>query len=197
LGVIANLCLAGIVLMGDCYQIIVDRDASILESERLATAIRAWLITECIIDAIESDCVLSGLGHAPGPRLDKAVDENDIDRYAVRRLRTNGLKIVSERTVFAYSLESVSCAHCRDEIEFRGPVSDAVDAWYSTGRTATIECPRCTAEQPVTELEYYPAMALGNLGFEFWNWPPLKASFLESLSRRLLGHRTAFLRGKF
>ena len=48
--------------MGDWFQTIVDKDASVEEAEILAYEIRDWLIDRGIIQATMTDCVLRGGG---------------------------------------------------------------------------------------------------------------------------------------
>ena len=39
-------------------------------------------------------------------------------------------------------------------------------------------------------------VAVGFLGFTFWNWPPLSSSFIAQVQAHL-GHRIVVTRGKF
>ncbi|MFJ7178051.1 hypothetical protein ACIQXA_16990 [Streptomyces massasporeus] len=55
--------------MGDHFQTIVDLDASAADAERLAGRVVDWLVTEGIVLAERTDCVLGrSLGHPPAPR---------------------------------------------------------------------------------------------------------------------------------
>jgi hypothetical protein len=47
----------------------------------------------------------------------------------------------------------------------------------------------------LASLEFDPPWAFGNLGFKFWNWPPLKRSLIEQISG-ILGHGVIIIAGK-
>ena len=84
--------------IGDCFQVVVDRDAAESEAPDLATAIHRWLIDEGIVLADPSDCVLdSDAGYQPGPHYEKATGMAD---EHLQTLRTNGLALITNRTVF-------------------------------------------------------------------------------------------------
>jgi len=52
--------------MGDNYQTIVDLEADLQSASALATRVRDWMVSQQVMVAQETDCVmLGGLGHAP------------------------------------------------------------------------------------------------------------------------------------
>ena len=88
--------------MSDSSVTLVDLDASPKEAERLAEALRDWLVEQRIISAETSDCVLgSDEGHRPGEQLAHALDKpEDAESSDLRRLMTNGVAFQVGRTVF-------------------------------------------------------------------------------------------------
>jgi hypothetical protein len=182
--------------VGDYYQTIVDRDVGEEAAPDLASAIRGWLIAEGIIGAATSGCALGGKeGYPPGPHYAKATE-----RACPRLLQTrpNGLEIIPQRDVF-YSLtgeDELVCAACSRRFEHPEGWGDAVAEWYHRRGPGLLACPACGATRPITEWPHDPAWGFGNLGFQFWNWPRLKTSFIEDVSRRL-GHRVVLALGKW
>jgi hypothetical protein len=45
------------------------------------------------------------------------------------------------------------------------------------------------------EWTFDPPWAFGNLGFKFWEWPPLKRRFVDEI-KGLLGHEIVMISGK-
>jgi len=164
--------------VGDWFQTIADVEASSDEAEPLAAAALAWLVETGIVLAEATDCVLSGRGHAPGPRYATAVTEADPGLLA---LRTNGVEAITGRSVF-YSMgaEDVTCPHCRQVTvlnDDRGhpndawqALSDTIDAWFDGGR-GEHPCPRCGHLVGLNEWTWSPPWGFGHLGIKFWNWP--------------------------
>jgi hypothetical protein len=184
--------------MGDHFQIIVAQDISLDQAETLASKIQKWLIDEGIIEAIPTHgCVPGGSGYSPGPNCINVVENADL---FPTEYWTDGLKIVTGRTVFhpgQGSIERVICPECKthitDEIYFK-VVVEAIDNWYS-GNEGRLQCLNCGGITPVTEWEFEPTWGFGNLGFKFWNWPPLKETFVASIKEQL-GHQTLLVAGK-
>src|SRR5688572_18034841 len=88
-------------LMGDNYQTIVDLEADLQSAGTLVTRVRDWMVSQQVIVAQQTDCVMLGLGHAPGPNHILAVGETP---YPLPfELRINGVKFIAERHVF-YSM---------------------------------------------------------------------------------------------
>ncbi|MFE5729702.1 hypothetical protein ACFQ7A_02145 [Streptomyces sp. NPDC056528] len=180
--------------MGSHYQTIVDLDATPEEAEALGARVAAWLVEEGIAVAGE------GFSHhdqsvlTPGPRWSCVTDER-------RRLSTDGLAIVTGRTVFFGSMStggSPVCPRCAEVASGEGErssFSEAMDTWYATGEAA-VRCPACrrTVSLPAWEWEN-DCFAFAYLGVEHWNGPPLRPEFVSGVAR-VLGHRTRLLVGK-
>lgn len=196
--------------MGDWFQTIVDVEAEAEDAERLANGVRDWLISEGVVLAERTDCVLGAVaGHPPGPAFAQALEDPSSDD-GWRDLWSNGLDIAVGRTVFDAGQgepEGVTCPHCAGEIrlvddhwqpidEAWTPFGEALSDW-SDGVDDTIPCPSC--DRPVEPAAWRwtdDYFVLGHLGFRFWNWPPLKQDFVAEVGRRSGGHRTVLLAGK-
>ena len=181
--------------MGTWFQSVVDRDATESLSPELGAAIREWLISEGIVSADATDCVLSDdTGYPPGPNYEKAVDCRD---EHLLQLVTNGLDIITKRTVFhsGQGQFELVCSTCSGRSEPPEEWGDAVGEWYDKKGPGLLACPRCGESQPIDNWEHDPAWGFANLGFEFWNWPPLTDEFVKRIGERL-GHRVVLVAGK-
>lgn len=87
--------------MGDWYQTAADLDADMQSAEATATRLREWMISQKIIVAEPSDCVLSeGPGYVPGVNYTLAVDKPS---QMLLKLQTNGVAFIAEHSVFIQS----------------------------------------------------------------------------------------------
>ena len=188
--------------MSEWFQTIVDIDATEAQAPALAAATLGWLVKENIVQEVETDCVLAGVGHAPGRDYASIVTVPDPHLHT---LRTNGLRVITERTVFwSMGIEQITCPHCasvtRFTIDHGGPdenweeVSKIIGIWYDTGDAAH-SCPSCRRLVLLNDWRWQPEWGFGYLGFQFWNWPPITDDFVATLSSRL-GHRTVRPSGK-
>jgi hypothetical protein len=178
--------------MGDYFDIIVDEEATEDEAPVLAASVVEWLISEGIIGSEMTDNVLgSDLGYPPGPNNEKAGGDK------VPHLWTNGMHVITGRTVFHPMQGEVSliCSECGERLQWSDEWSDAVGEWYDRKGQGLLACVRCGHTKPITEWRHDPPWAFGNLGFQFWNWPPLTESFIELVSQRL-GHKVVHVYGK-
>ena len=182
--------------MGDWFQTIVDKDASVEEAEILAYEIRDWLIDRGIIQATMTDCVLGGdgRGYPPGPNYAGAVGSGDHSSFL--QLWTNGLELIVGRTVFdsGQGGNTVLCPKCQTPQANHIQWVDAVGEWYE-GKAALLLCPHCKTATPITEWVFDPPWGFGNLGFKFWNWPSLKDEFVSEFRERLK-HQIVVVKGK-
>jgi|SRR5579859_5119338 len=185
--------------MGDYFQSIVDRDVVVGEAERLGARILAVLVQHQIVEQIPSECVLGrdGGGYRPGPNFEHAIAPPD---EGVRSLRTNGLQVIIERTVFDSGQGGFQlvCDRCRTKFPYDSadmPWSAAIGTWFSQEGQGLLTCSHCGYTKAITEWAFDLPWGFGNLGFKFWNWPPLRESFVEEVTL-LLGHRTIVVYGK-
>jgi hypothetical protein len=181
--------------MSDFFQAIVDLDASEREAPESAARIREWLIAGGIIENRMTDCILGNdPGFPPGLNYIRATERTDPLLFQVR---TNGLEIIVKREVFCSisGEQMLICSACSGRFEPPEGWHDAIDEWSQRKGPGLLACPACNAERPITEWQHDPAWGFGNLGFQFWNWPRLKTSFIEEVSARL-GHRVVLTFGK-
>ena len=183
--------------MGDWFQSIVDPETTEADAPAAADRVLRWLIDEQIVVGDRTDCTLGDGGYAPGRAYVKATGSSDPYLLATR---TNGLEVVSTRTVFysgglGYELKIV-CLSCGGRFEPpEGPWGDAVGEWYHRRGAGMLACPGCGAARPVTEWPHEPAFGFGNVGFTFWNWPNLTGEFVAAVGRQLR-HRVFVVVGK-
>ncbi len=182
--------------MGDFFQIVIDIEASLEESDNLASDIRQWLVDQKVVKAITKDCVLSetGIGYPPGPAYREVVD---YDGFDVNRLSVNGLSIAVGRTVFGPGqgrLEK-NCPQCTARTICNDEWFNAVSKWHQSEEPNALQCLNCGGIYPVTAWNTDPQWGFGNLGFVFWNWAPLKRDFVDEFAS-CLGHHIIFMANK-
>ncbi len=181
--------------MGDWFQTVSDRDATESESQELGAAIHQWLVDEGIVSSDATDCVPgSDIGYPPGPNYQKATGESDDH---LLKLATNGLDVITKRSVFHSGQGGFEliCSACSDRFEAPNVWGDAVSQWYENKGPGIMACPHCGGRQPINEWKHDPPWGFANLGFEFWNWPPLSDDFVQTIGERL-GHRVVLVSGK-
>ena len=181
--------------MGDYFQSIVDGEATESESSRLGDLICDWLIDEGIISALASDCVLgSDSGYPPGPNHKKVTYEYDEHFLA---LLTNGLSIITKRYVYhsGQGGTKLVCRACGARQKPNDEWSHAIDEWYKGNGKGLLACSHCGNVEAINHWKHNPNWGFGNLGFTFWNWPPLTDEFVKQFGENL-GHRIIFVSGK-
>jgi hypothetical protein len=183
--------------MGDYYQTAADLDADVQTAEATAARLRDWMVSQQIIVADQSGCVLGNhLGHAPAKNYTIAAKEPYPFLF---ELRTNGVAFIAKHTVF-YSAgigeTTLVCSACGRKFGSNEAWSTALDEWFKGNGQGVLPCEHCGAEAPITEWRHDPPWAFGNVGVEFWNWPSLREDFLKALGE-VVGHRFRLVYGKF
>jgi hypothetical protein len=194
--------------VGDFFQIIADVEASQAEAGPLAAAVVCWLIDSGVIAGEQAGCVLgAAAGYPPGPGYAAAVTDPD---ELLAGLKVNGVEVSARRSVFfpgQGEIGPVSCPHCGHNVELQESAdqsptahwklfSDALSNWMA-GQPGAVTCPDCRQAAGLNDWYWgvdWP-VAVGFLGFTFWNWPPLSSSFITQVQERL-GHRIVVTRGK-
>jgi hypothetical protein len=196
--------------MGDYFRTIVDRAVPASAAPALAQRVMDYMIGRRIIQAVRSDCVLrKEFGFAPGENVEEALARwtpagtpgapLPVDQIVsdLRGLATNGVVEVVGRTVFHNAgggLDIVRCPLCLAN-EVASAWGEIVARWHEGDDLAALQCTSCNESSPVTEWTFDPPWAFGNLGFEFWNWPPLNRNFVNTIAG-ILGHKVAVVVGK-
>jgi hypothetical protein len=142
-----------------------------------------------------------------GPNYLTAVTEPD---RMVLKLRTNGVEVHMTKTVFVSvqgEIGPVACPRCGQGVVLEDPgtgettahwekFSDALDQWWA-GESGLVACPHCQQPSGLNDWQWtgdWP-IAVGFLGFTFWNWPALSESFIAQVAARL-GNRVVVTKGK-
>src|SRR3954452_12047330 len=103
--------------MGDWFQNLVAPDITAADAKAVGDRMLQWLVAEEIVCAATKDCVLGAdAGHPPGPQYAKATGKTDPH---LLRLWTNGLAVVSKRTVFHSGQGGFEliCSACKSRFE--------------------------------------------------------------------------------
>lgn len=194
--------------MGDNFQIIADVEATEAEAPALAALVIGWLAIADVIAGDPADCVPgTDPGYPPGPHHAAAVTVADA---MLASLHLNGVQVHTTKTVF-YPVQGemgpVACPRCGHELDLEDPSAgeltehwepfgDALDDWWADG-PGTVTCSHCQQASGLNDWHWtgdWP-IAVGFLGFTFWNWPELNQSFIAQVAGRL-GHRVVVTKGK-
>jgi endogenous inhibitor of DNA gyrase (YacG/DUF329 family) len=188
--------------VGDTFQIIADVEASEATAPVLAASAAGWLRDSGVIAATRADCVPGPApGYPPGPGYAAAVTDPD---ELLPGLKVNGVEVTAARSVFSPGQGEagpVTCPRCGREVELRDPAhwalfSGALGHWMAA-EPSEVTCPHCQLHAGLNDWIWdgdWP-VAVGFLGFTFWNWPPLSSSFIAQVQAHL-GHRVVVIRGK-
>jgi hypothetical protein len=181
--------------MSDNSISIVPRISIYPNREHKAQEILDWLISRDIVEAEPSDCVLSqGNGYAISAGAKKVVldeivmGEKDYNYNHCASLATNGLAIITEKSVFTNMggdvLHDWFCPHCGQDISVQG--MDCAGAWWES-ETGRITCPLCGADDDIHQFRFTTDGMWGfsDLGVEFWNWPQFTPVFLDEFRQKL------------
>jgi len=195
--------------MGDSFRTIVDPLASLDEAQAMAERVIQHLIERKIVKPERTDRTPGDPGgYPPGENVAEALAtwtpcstgvplSLEEITHDLLRCGWNGVDAVVGRTVFhnfGAGLDVVRCPVCLANQEGKN-WGDAIGRWFKGDDLASFRCPNCRESSPITEWKFDPPWAFGNLGFKFWNWPPLKRSFIEQISG-ILGHRVIMIAGK-
>jgi uncharacterized Zn-finger protein len=188
--------------VGDTFQVIADVEASEATAPVLAASVVGLLRDSGVIAAARADCVLGAAsGYPPGPGYAAAVTDPD---ELLPGLKVNGVEVTAARSVFfpgQGEVGPVTCPRCGHEVELRDPAhwalfGDAIGNWMAA-EPSEVTCPYCQLHAGLNDWIWgadWP-VAVGFLGFTFWNWPPLSSSFIAQVQAHL-GHRVVVIRGK-
>lgn len=172
------------------YRTIVDLDASEEEAEHLAEKVRDWLVARGIIQRGPADGLVDDERYAAGPGFAQSIEEPELAGEDEGWSRADGLEVKVGRTVFFAVGVELTCRACGRDVEPEDEAwGSAVDAWYEGDDTVTLPCPHCGHAEKLTEWDGPYPWAFANLGFEFWNWPPLSERFVREVAEQLGGHR--------
>jgi hypothetical protein len=148
-----------------------------------AKEIIEWLISIKAIKPELSDCTLSP---------EKGYPINDGAKFLVNEsgylpfdMRTNGLAVVTQRTIFnamENGLDHFVCINCGQDVLTEA--CEFFNVYYETGNS-NFECPACSIKNELNHYDSKPAWAFSNLGFEFYNWVSLTDNFIKDFEKHL------------
>lgn len=185
--------------MADSFQTLIDTKARPDEADHLARHVVSFLADRGVISPTADQ---EG-GYPRGPGALEIADP-DLRRPAHETIPPvySHLQVIIGRTVHSADMSDPrppqpTCPAChapfRDEADERWEA--ALQEWLAGDDDSSLECGLCRVGGRLTAWDYDSKFGFGNLAFRFWNWPPLKASFLEELKGEL-GHPIAIVRGK-
>jgi hypothetical protein len=199
--------------MGDPFEALVDVDATPDDAPRLASAMIGWLTAEGIIDAtpIDESKGWGTVDYRRGPNYQQTIaDPHDPYAATFSQLKLGRLEVTTGRTIY-YPYEGAPgpavCPMCGYSIVLTDPAtgrltgdwepfSDALGDWQDGG-SGTVVCPNNGSSIAINDWQWqgdWP-VAVGHLGFTFWNWPQLHPDFVSQFNDRL-GHRVVLTCGK-
>lgn len=181
--------------MGDYHQDLVVKHVSDEELDHVINTLINHLIQTKTIRADQADNVLGAtLGYCPGENWNVVVEYPEENHFL--ELLTNGLEVRKGRTIFyadGRDFESIKCPDC-GENNVDCDWGELFGQWLDDPSSAGLKCRKCGASNSISEYQFEPKWALGNLGFVFWNWPMLKKSFIEELEK-VIGKRIEMVEG--
>jgi hypothetical protein len=183
--------------MADCYQTIVDTRAGAGEADHLARHVVSWLAEKGVVK--------------PSPSQEGGYDRGDraleISLPALARTGHelippvhSHLQVLIGRMTHSESLSEfheprAGCPACGKVLhDVDGDWQAATQDWLGGDDAAALLCGACGKESPVASWVYGHHFGYGLLAFRFWNWPPLKPSFLDEM-RRELNHPIVLVEG--
>jgi hypothetical protein len=167
--------------MSDNFEKLVDVDVTASDaSSTLVEIIARFRKRGLITGELNKSCVLGGEGYLPGPAVPKLYNLHK-GEGRFWKLLTRGVEPeigrISNFGALGPSHEGFTCPSCRrlivgDRPAFQENVGKALGEWTKESGPATVRCPECAAEHPITQWQCRPPLGLGQLAITFWNWPP-------------------------
>lgn len=184
--------------MADLFQTIVDTQARPDQADHLARHIVAWLAEKGVVQPNPSE---EG-GYDRGPNATDIAHPNlaaPEGRESIPPIHHH-LQVLIGRMTHSDNLRefhepAADCPACDRRFDHAdGEWQAATQDWIGGDDDAALRCPACGKESPVTGWRYDTHYGYGHLAFRFWNWPPLKLTFLDDI-RRELGHSIVLVEG--
>ena len=175
--------------MSEAFQIIVDKEATLEEAEFLAQAIHAWLVEYEIVEETPVEDIHSIGEYAAGRNYLQITTGQDVSESD-----NCGFDLTTTRTVFHAGGNGGDpiCPGCQMTATNHEQWISAVDDWQMGG-AGSLRCEHCGYTASITDWVF--DWGFGNLGFTFWNWPPLSDEFIAEFHARL-GHEIVVVKGR-
>lgn len=184
------------------YQCVVDLDVSFAEARSTGASITAWLASEGIVGPESPDTRPVPGCRPPGPDAGTSTEAPFPDD-APGRPSYGAVKVTVPDGMPTLPARTAACPGCGSAAPLREDgrpaafIEDVLDAASVEGEAGAggLRCPACGRTSPVRTWTFDPPWAFGCLGLWFWNWPPLRAEFVDALAAHL-GHRVAVVSGE-
>ncbi len=164
--------------MGDWFDHYVARALEVPDVIEQAERLTSWLLDNELIEPGLTAAPLGGEGYRPGRRALEAI-ANPSDIYA---LTTNGVRIVTERTVFfAFDTSEARCPHCNAEVSSE-TWEAAIGPWFAGEGPGEVACSECHTQVVLCDLVMDDPWGFSNFGITFWNWGALDEQWEQRLS---------------
>jgi hypothetical protein len=168
--------------MSDHSISIVPKKSSYPNNIEKAKEIVNWLLARDIIKPTLSDCILSSTNGYP--ISDGAAQITLFPDYLPFCSLTNGLEVITERSVFDTGenwIDKLICPSCTENIAFH---DWELDSWYNR-ESDNFTCALCRHETEIHHFTFDPDWGFSDLGFKFWNWPDFTDDFIEEFKKKL------------
>ena len=169
--------------MSDSGRSIVPSISNYPDREQMALSITGWLVNIRVIKSEKTDCILSSeFGYPIDTGAREITDEAE---YLPFNLTTNGLEVITDRTIFhtgQNGIDTFVCPLCNEDM-----LSDGLEflgEYYEDGNSV-LTCSFCKQESDLNDYVIEPAWGFSNIGFTFWNWPDFKEEFIKEFEERL------------
>lgn len=161
---------------------IVPKQSSYTDNQVKAREILNWLLAKNIVKPTLLACILGankGYAMADGAKQ-ITVHLNNLPFDLI----TNGLEIITERSVFDTGenfIDELTCPNCKENI-----VANDWDLTpWNNKETDNLTCPQCQQETEIHNYTFVPNWGFSNLGFKFWNWPDFTNDFIDEFKQKL------------
>lgn len=170
--------------MSDSSISIVPRLSVFPGKEAKAREILDWLLSRDMVKPTLSDCILgsSDEGYAISEGAKDVSTEPDQLPFG---LQTNGLDIITRRTIFhtgGLGIEEVICPNCKND--FSNEDWSFLDEWHDKSKN-WLTCPLCKQAADIHQFKFTPEWGFSDLGFTFWNWSELTDEFVNEFRTKL------------
>jgi hypothetical protein len=183
--------------MADCFQTVVDTGATLDEADHLARHVVAWLAEKGVVRPNPSEEGGYDRGPGAGEIALPAVVRREHETIPPVHFHLQVLigRMTHSEDLSRFHEPAARCPACGRLFDHAdGEWQSATQDWIGGDDDATLRCAACGKESPVVRWAYDNRYGYGNLAFRFWNWPPLKPSFLDDV-RRELGHPIVLVEG--
>ena len=176
--------------MAQRFQAIVCIDVEPQAAAVVGERLRDWLFREQIlVPDLDADQM-----YLAGPQAAQTTSYPGCGTPADGRDPLGTANLIIGRTIFWSEWgHNLYCPSCRYTVEPEDDEAlEAMAQWQRGEPAGEVGCPDCGLRRPLTDWD--SDWGYGNLGVEFWSWPPLTYSFVHRVGR-LTGSRATVAHG--